>query len=482
SPYKPYDQPLFLIDGVPFAPQNINIAQMSNLANSSFSSGGINQGGGLSPFNGINPADIESISILKDADATSIYGTQGSNGVILITTKKGKAGKTNFDLAVNTGFNTVARTVKLMNTQQYLQLRRDAFAADGLTPNDTPYTPGFAQDLTIFDQNKYTDWQKVILGKTSNNTDVHASLSGGSSQNTFLISTGYTRSDFNFPGNFSDQRFTLHTATHHGSLDNRLSMDFGTDYSYDRNNSSNSGGANQVLNPPNLPDLLDASGNLIWEYKGIDISGYQFYTYLKQPNVTENNNLNTFLHLNYKLLPGLTLSANLGYSRNTTDQNKQRPLASQAPLYGNATSAFAHSTYQAINIEPQLDYNTTLGRGLFSALVGAAYKKNIGTSNILSGSGYANDNFLGSINGASYVYGNDNSSVYKYSAAFARLKYVYDGKYIVSLTGRRDGSSNFGPGNQFGDFGSAGAGWIFSEEKAIKKVLPFVSYGKLSGS
>jgi TonB-linked SusC/RagA family outer membrane protein len=479
---KPYDQPLFLIDGVPFAPQNINIAQMSNLANSSSSSGGITQGGGLSPFNGINPADIESISILKDADATSIYGTQGSNGVILITTKKGKAGKTNFDLMVNTGFNSDARTVKLMNTQQFLQLRKDAFAADGLTPNDIPYDPAFAPDLTIFDQNRYTDWQKVILGKTSNNTDVHASLSGGSSQNTFLISTGYTRSDFNFPGNYSDQRFTLHTATHHSSLDNRLSMDFGTDYSYDRNNSSNSGGAQQVLNPPNLPDLLDASGNLIWEYKGVDISSYQFYTYLKQPNVTNNNNLNTFLHLNYKLIPGLSLSANLGYSRNSTDQNKQYPLAAQAPLYGNATSAFAHSTYQAINIEPQLDYNITIGKGLFSALAGAAYKKNIGASNSLEGSGYANDNFLGSINGASYVFGNDNSSIYKYSAAFARLKYVYDGRYIVSLTGRRDGSSNFGPGNQFGDFGSAGAGWIFSEEKAIKKSLSFVSFGKLSGS
>src|SRR5262249_9703399 len=92
--FKPYDQPLFIIDGVPFATQNYNITQLSSLATASSFNGGISQFGGVSPFNGINPNDIESISILKDADATSIYGTQGSNGVILITTKKGKAGKT----------------------------------------------------------------------------------------------------------------------------------------------------------------------------------------------------------------------------------------------------------------------------------------------------------------------------------------------------------------------------------------------------
>jgi TonB-dependent starch-binding outer membrane protein SusC len=481
---RPYDQPLFIIDGVPFAPQNNNLTQLNSLATSgSAVSGGISQNGGLSPFNGINPADIESISILKDADATSIYGTQGSNGVILITTKRGKAGKASFDLNVNTGFNADARTVKLLNTPQYLQLRRDAFAADGVTPNSTLYDPGYAPDLTIFDSTKYTDWQKVIFGKTSNNTDVHASLSGGSAQNTFLISTGYTRSDFNYPGNYSDQRFSLHTANHHSSADNRLGVDYGIDYSYDRNNSAGFGGAERILNPPNAPDLLDASGNLIWNYKGVDISGYQFYSSLKQVSLSNTDNLNTYLHLNYKVLPGLSVSANLGYSRNTTDANEQMPAAAQNPFdYVSVSSTFATSKYQTINIEPQIDYNNTFGKGLFSALVGASYKKNSSFSSSQTGTGYANDDFLGSIDGAATVQAFDASSIYKYSAGFARLKYVYTGKYIVSLTGRRDGSSNFGPGNQFGNFGSAGAGWIFSEEKAIKNSLSFLSFGKLSGS
>ena len=484
SNFRPYDQPLFIIDGVPFAPQNNNISTLQSLANSGGFSGGISQNGGVSPFNGLNPADIESISILKDADATSIYGTQGSNGVILITTKKGKAGKTNFNLTVNTGFNSDVRTLKLLNTPQYLALRKAAFAADSVAPGTDPYNYfTYAPDVNVFDQTKYTDWQKVIFGKTSNNTDVHGSLSGGNSQNTFLLSAGYTRSDFNYPGNFADQRLSLHTTTHHNSADNRLSIDFGTDYSYDQNNSSLFGGGSYILNPPNTPDLLDKSGNLIWNYKGVDLSNYQFYSTLKKTVNTDVSLLNTTLHIAYKIVPGLSISANMGYSRSSTVEHAENPSVSQSPIYDpNITADFDNTLYQTVNIEPQLDYINTIGKGVVSALVGATYKKILMNATEIRGNGYANDNFLGSINGAGSIYGGDQYNIYKYSAGFARLKYVYDRKYIISLTGRRDGSSYFGPGHQFGDFGSVGAGWIFSEEKAFKKALPVISYAKISGS
>ncbi|WP_431210972.1 carboxypeptidase-like regulatory domain-containing protein [Puia sp. P3] len=204
APYgqRPYDQPLIIIDGVPFAPQNKNLSQFGNFGTDGSSNGGINQFGGVSPFASINPSDIESITVLKDADGTSIYGTQGSNGVILITTKKGKAGKTMFNLTATTGFNSTARELHVMNTEQYLKYRREALAQDSVTPSNTPYTGGYAPDLTVFDANKYTNWPKQIYGRTTNNTDIHASISGGSYNNTFIFSGGYTRSDFNYPGNF----------------------------------------------------------------------------------------------------------------------------------------------------------------------------------------------------------------------------------------------------------------------------------------
>lgn len=480
--FRPYDQPLFIIDGVPFAPQNNNLNQLSSLASAQTYAGGISASGGISPFSNINPNDIESISILKDADATSIYGTQGSNGVVLITTKKGKPGKTVFNLTATEGYNSEARPLKLLNTQQFLQLRTAAFAADGITPSSNPYDQGYAPDLTVFDQTKYTNWPKVIFGKTSTNTDLHGTLSGGTYNNTFLIAGGFTRSDYNYPGNFADQRLTLHSNFHHASADNRLTLDFGTDYGYDQNNSPGFGGAQDVVLAPNLPNLLDAKGNLVWNYQGIDLGAYQFYATLKQPVLLQNYNLNNSLRVVYRILTGLSITANLGYSRNTTDERSELPAASQDPLYPYPTATFTTNNFQTINVEPQIDYTTTIGKGILTSLVGATYKKNTGNSTNVEGTGYANDDFLGSINGATHVYALDGSNIYKYSAGFARLKYVYDRKYIVSLSGRRDGSSNFGPGNQFGDFGSAGAGWIFSEEKPLKSALPFLSYGKLSGS
>lgn len=481
---KPYDQPLFIIDGVPLASQNNNVNQFASLVASQSNAGGINPtSAGISPFSNIDPADIESISILKDADATSIYGTQGSNGVILITTKKGKPGAAAFDLDINTGFNSVGRPVKLLNTQQYLQLRKDAYAADGVTPTSSPNNYlGYAPDLTIFDQNKYTNWQKIIYGENTINTDVHASLSGGSANNTFIISTGYNRSTYNYPGDFADQRYTLHNNLHHSSKNYRLSVDLTTDFGYGQNWAAGYGGGHDIIISPNYPDLLGPSGNLLWNYQGIDLTSNQFYASLQKTTNLQNYNLNTAFNITYKLLEGLTIGANVGYNRNDTDEKSVEPGAAQNPAYLNRQANFSDNTFQTINIEPQINYNKNIGKGFFSALIGSTYKKNTNNSTYITGQGYSNDNFLESINGAPTVSAMDATSIYKYSAGFARLNYIYDSKYIINLTGRRDGSSNFGPGRQFGNFGSVGAGWIFSEEKIFKKSPSIFSYDKISGS
>jgi TonB-linked SusC/RagA family outer membrane protein len=483
---KPYDQPLFIIDGVPTAMQNVNISQLSNLANAQSYDGGISQPTGISPFNSINPNDIESISILKDAAATSIYGSQGANGVILITTKKGKPGKTTVDINLNSQYNEVARPIQLLNTQQYLQLRKEAFAEDGITPNNNPndYSGGYAPDLTIYDQNKYTNWQKIIQGNTTHNTNAHASVSGGTANNTFIVSGGYTRSDYNYPGNFADQRYTLHSALTNTSTNKRFSLQLITDYGYDQNNSAGFGGSQSVVLPPNSPDMIDGNGNLIWSYKGVPLNTQNFYAYSKQPSNLASFNFNSALNLNYQIIQGLTIGVNLGYNRNTGTEHSIYPLSSQAPSqYGNTIeAAFANTSAQTINIEPQLNYNKTFGKGVLTASLGGTYRKNTTYFYQTQAYGYANDDFLNSINGATTTYPFDQANIFKYVAARARVKYVYDQKYIVEVSGTRDGSSNFGPGRQFGNFGSVGAGWIFSEEKVFKEVLPFVSFGKLSGS
>jgi len=483
--FKPYDQPYFIVDGVPFAPQNTNVSQLGNLALAQEYSGGLSQATGIGAFNDINPNDIESITILKDADATAIYGTKGANGVILITTKRGKPGKTTFELNINSQFNEVARPIQLLNTQQYLQIRREAFAQDGITPDNNPndYSGGYAPDLTIYDQNKYTNWQKVIQGNNTNNTDVHATVSGGAANSTFIVSGGYTRSDYNYPGSFSDQRYTLHSALTSTSTDKKFSLTLVTDYAYDQNNSAGFGGSQDVTLPPNAPDEIDGNGNLIWNYKGVPVYD-NFYATLRQPSNLQTFNFNSSLNLNYEIIKGLKIGASLGYSRNTGTEHSIDPLSSQDPSpYGNTISAaFGNTSAQDINIEPQINYNKAIGKGVLTALIGGTYEKNVTDSYQNEASGYSNDAFLNSIDGASTQEPYDLAGLTKYAAFFGRLKYIYDQKYILEFGGRRDGSSNFGPGRQFGTFGSVGAGWIFSEEKAFKGAFPFFSFGKLSGS
>lgn len=182
------NDPLFIIDGVPFEPGNLASNQIVSAVNKPFST----NIGGISPFNTINPLDIESIEVLKDADATAIYGSRGANGVILITTKKGKSGKSRLSVNVNTGWSKVARTMRMLNTTEYLQMRREAFANDGYTPQVTvPFANGYAPDLLILDTTIYTDFKKLLIGNTAQATNAEVNFSGGSGYTFFSIGGAY---------------------------------------------------------------------------------------------------------------------------------------------------------------------------------------------------------------------------------------------------------------------------------------------------
>src|SRR5262249_29854486 len=161
-------------------------------------------------------SDIESIEILKDADATAIYGSRGANGVILITTKQGKSGKTKIDLNMNQGIGHVYHFMDLLNTQQYLQMRHEAFKNDNVTPTiaNTP-------DLLQWDTTRYTDWQKKLLGGSAQYSDAQLSLSGGNLNTQFVLSGGYHRETIVFPGHNVDQKASSHFNLNHRSNDQK---------------------------------------------------------------------------------------------------------------------------------------------------------------------------------------------------------------------------------------------------------------------
>lgn len=472
----PYDQPLIIVDGIPLPTQNDDISMLLT----SFNSG--NGASGFSALNGLNPSDIESISVLKDADATSIYGSQGANGVVVITTKKGKPGRSRVNVSVVTGPSKISRGLDMMDTRQYLNIRHQAITLDSITtfPSDQSYF----RDLFVFDTTKYTDFVKKYFGGTANSTDAHLSMSGGSNSSTYIVSAGYTRQTYNLPGDFADKRYTLHSALGTHSANNKIRADFGSDVSYESNNSSGSTSLGKaMMMVPDNPDMLDANGNLVWIYKGQDVSSNNLLAELKKPYNINSYLFNNYLRLGYEVIPGLNLAVNAGWAMNMTKQYSSLPLAAVKPGNGTSASAnFGHSTDQTINVEPQLDYKKSIGDGELQVLLGGTYRKVSSNFTQQLGTGYTDDELLGTIMAATTVSNSDGAGIYKYVAGFGRINYIYKDKYIANLTGRRDGSSNFGPGRRFGNFSSIGVGWIISEEPFMKPLSKVLSFAKISGN
>jgi len=272
-------EPMYIIDGVP-----LTILETGNAGGYSTGSVGITQNGltgpaqGQSPFFSINPGDIESMTVLKDADATAIYGSRGANGVIIITTKRGKAGKTKLDMNVYQGESAVVQHFSMMNTEQYLTMRREAFKNDNVTP-----TTSNAYDLLTFDTTRYTDFQKAFWGNMGRTTDVQTGLSGGDVQTTFRLAGAYHRQTGILTNTGADQRGSVQFNLTHKSLDQRLSLSFTSMYSYAASNLVYSPG--QVTFAPDAPALFSAPGVINWNGWGTHgsqlqgIVGSLFQTY-----------------------------------------------------------------------------------------------------------------------------------------------------------------------------------------------------------
>jgi len=468
--------PLYIIDGVP-----LTILDLTGQSTYDNGSQGVIQStvpspaNGQSPFFNINPLDIESIEVLKDADATAIYGSRGNNGVILITTKKGKAGKTHFDLNLYTGFSKVPRYYHMLNTKQYLTMREEALANDGL-----PVDANNAPDLAVWDTSRYTDWQKYLWGGMGKQTDAQCSLSGGDARTTFRVAAGYRYQTEILTSSGNVQRGSFSFDINLKSLDQRFAMSLTGIYTFTSNNMIGVPGAINL--PPNAPSIWDKKGNL--NFTGwVPFDGEFPFGPLLQPYSATTNLLNGNLLLKYIIHKGLTFKTNFGYNNSQNSQSFTTPIISQDPLYNpTGTVQFGNTYFHNAIIEPQLDYYVIIGKSKLSALAGATIQTNTTSSNFLEGLGYKNDALLGSVNNAQNQVSGNALSKYKYEAIFGPITYNWKDRFILNLNGRRDGSSKFGPGKQFGNFGSIGGAWIFSEEKWIKTALPLISFGKLRGS
>lgn len=476
------NNPLFIIDGAPFEQGNTPNTQLTSAANNPLEI----SSGGLSPLNAINPHDIESIEVLKDADATSIYGSRGANGVILITTKKGKAGKTRFSVSQSSGFNKVGRSMEMLNTQQYLVMRKEALANDGLIAGNTANQPGYAPDLTLMDTTRFTDFKQLLIGNTAQNHTTQLSLSGGNVSTQFLISARYHNATTVYPGSFRNTIGSVRFSTTHQSANQRFAITLGGMFVSDHNQLPQTDLTRYINTLPHLR-LYDEQGKLSWAENGFVYNTISDtpnpLSLLNNQNTTKNNGVNGNMQLSYHILKSLTFKANLGYNLNTISETISTPSTAIDPFTNELPSAyFANAQLQSWLVEPQLAYNKQLGKGVLDVLLGNTIQEKSTERKSLYGSNYNSDLLLGSIGAAGTISGSNDESNYRYIGFFGRLNYNYQQKYILNFTLRRDGSSRFGPAKQWATFGALGIAWLFSNETFIKDRVSFISFGKLRGS
>ena len=463
--------PLYVINGVPFSDSNMSDSDLSI---------GILPMRNVNPLNSINPNDIESIEILKDADATAIYGSRGANGVILVTTKKNQKDKTSFTLSSSTAFSKVANFAKLMNTEQFNQMREQAFKNDNITT-----FPIYAYDMNgTWDKNRYTDWQKELIGGTAISKNISFGVSGGSENTHFLINANHNEDTTVFPTDSGYKRNTFFINLNHKSKDNKLQINSSTNYAIQSNNLISTDLTKQALIlAPNAPSLYKEDGGLNWDFGiyGNPIAPNQAtYKY-------DSNNLVINLDLSYNVFKNTLFKINTGLTNTHFEEKLLTPhtIHDPAKKYTSEQSKAENSTKNSMSyiVEPQLNWSTIIGDKLsINVLIGSTYQENTSNSMRISGSNFPSNALISNIAAAKTKTIKQTGNLqYKYLAFFGRLNFTYNQKYIINLTGRRDGSSRFGDNNRFGNFGAIGTAWIFSEEKLLKS-LSWLNHAKLRAS
>jgi TonB-dependent starch-binding outer membrane protein SusC len=461
--------PLYIIDGIPVSAQTLGSIN-GNLRNGN-------------PFNFLNAADIESIDVLKDADATAIYGSRGASGVILITTKKGRSGRTKLDADLSAGQGRVARKMDLMNTQQYLEMRREAFKNDNIEP-----TAMNAPDLKFWDTTRYTNWQEELFNRPAHYNNAQLTLSGGNTNTVFSVSGGVLKETTVLPGNGNDLKTSVHLNLANTSANKKFRINISTSYIYDKNTVQQQNLAGIAFGlPPNAPAPFNEDGSLNWAPitpGGVGSWGNPFASLLSVYKGSTNNLLSNII-LSYNILSNLEIKASVGYNSLRTNEFTALPLTMFDPglKFNSGSSNFNTNSNSSWIAEPQLNYKLKWGKGLLTALAGGSFQNISSERQGFTATSFTSDALLENIQAAGNIRVITSiNNQYRYAAVFGRLNYSWNDKYLLNATVRRDGSGRFGPSRQWANFASIGAGWIFSEEYFFKNKIPVLSFGKLRGS
>ena len=429
----------------------------------------------------LNPADIESIEVLKDAASSAIYGARGGNGVILVTTKKGSEGKTSVTANFSYGIQNIARKIDVLNAKEYCILQNEA-AQNGRQP--LPFT-----NEQIAKYNKGTDWQEAVLYRNAPTMHAQVSLSGGDKNGSFLTSASYFNQDgILAKGKSNFKRITVNLNSERRFFDGHLKIGENVSISkVDRQSiTQNSLTAGPLVSALNMDPLTP-----VYDSKNDDplYGGFGSSKYVSQEIVNpvariyfSHGNSNYFKLIGsafaeISFLKDFKYRFSIGTERTWNVSYGYTPLYRLNSTTGNTEHNGANQSMSnnwSMNYENVLNWGHVYGLHNVSALIGTSYIDESGTR--VSGS--RNDLIIddpkyawvsmatSSSQGASG--GMDDP--HRLLSYFGRVNYSYDDRYMMTFTVRRDGSSRFGPNNRFGTFPSVSVGWNLMNERFMSGV------------
>jgi len=480
------NEPLYVVDGIPITNGDQG-----------------NYGGATNPLADLNPNDIESLEVLKDASAAAIYGARAANGVVLVTTKKGKAGKTSISLNYQSGVSQETRRVSFLNSEQYASLifqsakyNDDRFGVPITDPSsDTQY----AKDLMSYhsfgqwdtDPKKTYDWQDQAFQKGKfDQADVQ--ISGGNDKTKIFASLQYLEQKGIMYGN-SFNRITGRVNIDHQAND-WLNIGFSMALARTLNIRIPDDGA--FSNPLQSVALLpmtpfnDPNTGLITGTPPGDVNVGLYYNprlsldYGRFSQEGFRNFSNAFASA--KILPGLIFKTEFGidvlsqneesYFQTQTIRNQTRATNGVGANYGTFVTNYNTNNY--------FNYSKQVGRSNIDAVLGMQYQQSVTKVNFTEGLGFPSDSYQKIASAATISAGRSTRQDFAFNSIFLRANYKFNNRYLATFSVRRDGSSRFGKDSRFGYFPAGSVGWIITEENFLKsvKVLSFLklraSYGQ----
>jgi len=446
-------EPLYVIDGMPL----INDDESTTSAP-------------INPLISLNPNDIESIQILKDASSAAIYGARGTNGVVLITTKQGRSGKTKVSLNVSNGWSEATNKLKWLNAAQYVELFTEA-DVNTYGIEDIPW----AEDQFDWMSNGLdwrngavdTDWQDLALVKGSVQ-DHNFSVSGGNEKTLFYMSGGYHNTQGIVRGN------SLERYTYRGNVDHKVSDKFrvGLNSSVSKSHISRISTDNAFATPmqavaqsPLTPAYLD---------DGIipnnDTSIY--YNFLTQEyNGDWDVNIFRILmntYMEYQILPELRFRSEFGYDNN----NQTAEYFAGSMTESSSTDGYADANAvqsDKYSISNYFTFNKTFNDNYDLEFVGGmSFEESARSRQFVAGTGFPSDDLQTVASASEITSGTSSRTKYNFLSYFGRATLSIADKYLIKGSIRYDGSSRFGASSRYGVFPAGSVGWIISEEDFIK--------------